>query len=249
MTRGETRVLLLVCPVVVVALTVAIGYAGHTEPAKAGSRLASGDSKPSSMIEFAESRGASDCPTVHRDLFGEPVHPVHSKLPAKPVLPAPASASPVSQPPPNPLGEYGYTGLVGDGEGATALVEHAKSKEGHYLRAGDPFLGGAITAISASEVSLQIGSETYSLRRQDRYSLVPLDKDAPVGTSDQPSTVLSALDNVNSSLVLSYDPDTAMANWSTSAIVSDRLLYTNSVGFLLMNAGSSEEMNRRFEGR
>jgi hypothetical protein len=249
MTRGQTRVLLLVCPVVVVALTVAIGYAGHTEPAKAGSRLASGDWELSPRVEIVESRRASAYPTVDKNLFGEPVRPVQSKVPAKPVLPVPVSALPMSKPPPNPLGEYRYTGVVGEGEGATALIEHANSKEGHYLRAGDPFLGGTIMAISASEVSLQIGSETYSLRRYDRYSLVPLDKDAPVGTSDQPPTVLSALDNVNSSFVLSYNPDTAMANWSTSAIVSGRLLYRSNVSFLLMNAGSSEEMNRRFEGR
>jgi hypothetical protein len=249
MTGRKKRALLLVCLMAAVALATAIGYAGHTEPVKAGSRLASAAGPSSSPIDFVGSRTGIACPTVHGNLFGEPAPPARTTAPRRPVKQVIATAPPEPQPPPNPLAEYRFTGVIGEGDSATALVEHGKTKEGHYLRAGDPFLGGTVAAVSLSEVSLQVGQNTHALRRYDRYSLVPLDKDAPVGPADKPAAVVSALNNANSSYLLSVDTGASIANWSLKTLGGE-LNYSSAVSFLLYNNLSDpEEMNRRFEGR
>src|SRR5687768_15856513 len=72
---------------------------------------------------------------IHRDLFGAPSE---ERAIARPVTPSPPHPVTQSPPPTDPLAGWEYVGDVEVGGERLALVERKDTKEGLYLRAGDP---------------------------------------------------------------------------------------------------------------
>lgn len=128
--------------------------------------------EPPSAARAALSRYADG---ILSDLFGRP--PASSAKPAAPLRPRAAVAQPSSAPAaPDRLADYLYTGIVTvDGE-RRALVENRRTKQGVYLKQGDPFLEFTVGAITPDSITLCAGSQNRTLARNDRYDLVPLGK-------------------------------------------------------------------------
>lgn len=96
--------------------------------------------------------------------------------------PKPVTQKPAPPPAPevvDPFVDYAYDGTVQVGGQTMALIENVKTKEGQYLRAGDPFMGGTVDAITERSVSIRIGSRVQTLNKTDNFTLTPLDKSAP----------------------------------------------------------------------
>jgi len=101
---------------------------------------------------------------------------------AEPPKPKPVAQKPAPAPAPqvvDPFVDYAYDGTVQMGGQTMALIENVKTKEGQYLRPGDPFMGGTIDTITERTVSIRIGSRIQTLNKTDNFTLTPLDKSAP----------------------------------------------------------------------
>ncbi|MGC8666729.1 MAG: hypothetical protein ACP5VE_01250 [Chthonomonadales bacterium] len=97
----------------------------------------------------------------------------------KPKPAAPKPTQPAAPEIVDPFVDYAYDGTVQVGGQMMALIENVKTKEGQYLRPGDPFLGGTVDAITERSVSIKVGSRVQTLNKTDNFTLTPLDKSAP----------------------------------------------------------------------
>lgn len=117
-------------------------------------------------------------------MFGEPQPPA-----PKPV-PPPPPPKPAPPPPPvevDPFADWAYTGTVSFSGQKMALLENVKSKEGQYLRIGESFMGGQVSEINDSQVTLMAGGKMRQLTKQQNVNLVPLNASAaPGGQTGQP---------------------------------------------------------------
>lgn len=118
---------------------------------------------------------------VRTDLFSapQPPAPALKAVAAKP-LPPPAPAVV------DPFAEYAYTGTVQVGGQTLALVENTKTKEGQYLRPGDPFIGGSVDQVTERTLTIKVGTKTQTMAKTDNFSLTPLDKNAPYLSAPTP---------------------------------------------------------------
>ena len=122
---------------------------------------------------------------VRGDLFTMPA----AKETTVVARPEPPKVEP-SLPPPapeviDPFADYAYTGTVVMGDEFVALVENTKTKEGTYLRRGDPFMGGTVSEITDKGVAITVAGSPRMLNKTDEFKLTPLDKDAEFRTATQ----------------------------------------------------------------
>src|SRR5438552_13751814 len=112
---------------------------------------------------------------VRGDLFAAPQQaaPQAKKKaePAKPPAPPPAPPAVV-----NPFAEYVYTGTMESNGQQIALVENTKTREGQFLKVGDPFVGGTVAQISQRTVTINVAGSNQFLSKTDDFKLTPLDK-------------------------------------------------------------------------
>ena len=243
MTRVQERGLFCVALVAAVVVTAAIGHAGGPKVVKAATKQTAISVERQDAVAFEPERIVAACPSIPSGLFGDPLPTPAPKTKVKPSSPTPVVNV---QSAPDPLADYRYTGLTRSRNDVVALIEHKKTKEGHYLRAGDPFLGGTVASVSPETITVQLGSETLSLSRHDRYSLVPLDKDAPAGNVQAAQQSDAALP-LNVIDLMGDDPST---RWTASRLLTTRLhSYISAYRVLLFGRSDEEAMNRQFEGR
>ncbi len=123
--------------------------------------------------------------SVRGDLFSHGV-PVPPAAPVAP--PTVAMPEPPSMPAPiDPFVDYAYTGTVSTGDTKMALVENSKTKEGQYLKVGDSFLGGSITAIADRSVTVNVAGVARTMAKNEDFSLTPLNKSAAYLTAAPPA--------------------------------------------------------------
>lgn len=117
-------------------------------------------------------------PGIRADLFGgaEPIPPpVPAAVPPKA---RPVPATPVSTPGPDPLDKYHVTGIAEmDGE-RYACVENRETKVGEWVRAGQPVGDATVRAVEKGGIVLESAAGEKRLALNDRFDLVPLDRDA-----------------------------------------------------------------------
>jgi hypothetical protein len=118
--------------------------------------------------------------SVRTDLFNAPyVAPVEKPKPAPKPKKEPVDLSiPTTPEPVNPFSDYAYTGTVNANGKMVALIENTKTKEGQYLKEGDPFMGGTISGITDRTVDIDVAGKHESLAKTDDFKLTPLDKSA-----------------------------------------------------------------------
>lgn len=173
-------------PILVVAgagLVAAVVWAqnGRPNPTRATAASAKpADSAPTVAVAPVIARKPLDyyIGGVRPDLFVPPeAPPPVTKTEAPKVAPAPV------EPPAPPFQDYGYTGSIMMGNQMIALIENVKTKEGQYLKVGDPFQGGTITRITDRAVEINLAGKTETLAKAEDYKLVPLDRNAPTPTA------------------------------------------------------------------
>ncbi len=94
------------------------------------------------------------------------------KKSALPILPdiAPAAVDPFS--------DYSYTGTVTMNGEMSALVETSSTHSGRFLKVGDTFVSGKVTAITDRSVTIDVEGKQEMIAKSDTYKLTPLDKSA-----------------------------------------------------------------------
>jgi hypothetical protein len=129
----------------------------------------------------ADRRPLSDYSPAFGDLFGKTpaLQEVKAAPPALPRAQPPAAPAP----PPDPLEGLVFAGLVTIDGRSYALVEDRATRQGEYLAPGDDFKGFNISAIDRNGVTLTNGDVPRRLALNDRYSLVPLSKEAGVASA------------------------------------------------------------------
>jgi hypothetical protein len=100
--------------------------------------------------------------------------PPAPEKPAEPVKPAPP-------PPPDPLGDWAYSGTVILGDEVYAVMENRTSKQGVYVREGQPFAGGTVQRIAQGAVVLALGGATRTMSKSTAFNATPLDAPAASG--------------------------------------------------------------------
>jgi hypothetical protein len=126
---------------------------------------------------------------VRNDLFSsgaiEQAKPkVDTKHDKKPTLPTETTV-PVADV--NPFSDYSYTGTVTVNGSIVALVENTKTKEGQFLKQGDPFLGGKVASLNERTLTVDVAGTPQMLAKSDNYKLTPFDKSAAYLTAAPPA--------------------------------------------------------------
>jgi len=87
----------------------------------------------------------------------------------------------------NPFSDYSYTGTVTMNGSIVALVENTKTKEGQFLKQGDPFLGGKVSDLNDRTLTVDVAGTPQMLAKSDNYKLTPFDKSAAYLTAPPPA--------------------------------------------------------------
>ncbi len=182
---------------------------------------------PGVRVSESNARKAVDVGGIRSDLFGAPVQEKPVSRPATPPPPPPVTPS---SPPPDPLAGWEYVGDVEIGGEQLALVERKDTKEGIYLRVGESFGGGTVTAFDKQRVAVAMADSDRALARKDdwRFSNPRASGQSQVGAAAE-KTVTGDL------LSLS----------DTKAYATEFLLRTK----MLRNGGHDQMKNQVFEGQ
>ena len=121
---------------------------------------------PGVRVSESKDRKAVDVGRIRPDLFAAPVV---EKTVSRPVTTPPPSPVTPSTPPPDPLAGWEYVGDVEIGGERLALVERKDTKDGVYLRVGESFGGGTVTAFDKQRVSVAVADSERQLARKDDW--------------------------------------------------------------------------------
>lgn len=170
-----------VCAVAVAAIVFAQTGKGRSGAVVASTRSQS-SVDPAVKIAVAMDRKPLTYYTggVRTDLFNAPLAMIveKPKVSAKPKKEAIDLSIPTTPAPVNPFSDYAYTGTVNASGKMVALIENTKTKEGQYLKQGDPFMGGTIADVTDRTVAIDVAGKRESLAKTDDFKLTPLDKSA-----------------------------------------------------------------------
>ncbi len=111
-------------------------------------------------------------------LFSEPLPPEPKPAPPPPPQPTPP---PVRLPEIDPFAGWAYTGTVTINGQKMVLLENATTKEGQYLHIGEVFMGGQVSDISDSNVTIMVGNKPRQMFKSQNYNVVPLSASASGG--------------------------------------------------------------------
>ena len=177
MSRGRSRLIILMCAAVALALGARI-VPGGTASARGHNAVSAGEDFTVPLVRSQLQPLESYTSTAAGELFGNPPAPTPPPpLPAAPAAPPP----PPPQPPPDPLANHAFAGLVTIDGRQYGLLENRQTRAGEYVTIGDEVEGFRVTGVDRSGVSLSKDADARRLAMNDRYSLVPLSKDAESG--------------------------------------------------------------------
>jgi len=189
--------------------------------------------------------------SVRGDLFAQPAPPAPAPA-APPAAPSAMPALPPAAPAElNPFSDFAYSGTVEANGELMALVENTKTREGQYLKVGDPFLGGSVTRISDRALVVSVAGVDRTLAKTDNYKLTPLEKSAPYLTAQPQPQPGQATPNPAPGGPASGGPlGAAMGNWmdrlppEARARIQERI---NSLTPEQRERIQNRWMNRQFE--
>ncbi len=81
-------------------------------------------------------------------------------------------------PPPNPVQDWSYNGVIKMGETRMALLENTKTKEGQYVKEGESFLGSQVGQITDQSITMSTGGKPQMLAKSDTINVTPLNANA-----------------------------------------------------------------------
>ena len=177
---------ILFAVLIVGAACTGIVYAAGSLGVKETRRIASVNPKAApqnASVEWTPGRKQLDYYSggIASQLFGVPSEP--KPPPAKP-LPLPPPPMPEA---PDPFSDFVYSGTVSLNGQTLALLENRKTKAGHFLGVGQPFLGGKVASLNDRQVVIDLGTTTRALAKTDDFKMVSLDRNAPfMGSGGQP---------------------------------------------------------------
>jgi hypothetical protein len=176
----------------IAASAVAYRLSQSTAPVQAGDRVVRLSTESARTVEEPAAPRlplAYYTQTVKQDLLSGPApvavapapRPARPRVAAPEPPPAPAVAPPRAAEPPPPapaVRTEAYTGTVTVRGETLALIEDRQTGVGRYVRVGDPLSGGSVSAIGRDSVTIRTDAGDVRLRKNQEYSLVPLNRSA-----------------------------------------------------------------------